>query len=127
MSRERHAMNEARPSPVILETSKKASAIRQINAAIAHLHQGEIDCAITLAAAGEGTLPATDDPYLFKRLRNYPPAEDIDFNLVINWLKHPVGPEELSIPEFEAAVVIARAITKFTAVYHESTRPAAWT
>jgi hypothetical protein len=64
----------------------------------------------------------TDHPHLFKRLRDYAPAADINFNLVINWLKHPVPPEEWNIPEYEAAFVIARAITKYIAVYHESTR-----
>jgi hypothetical protein len=67
-------------------------------------------------------LPVTENPHLFRSLRRLPEAQDIDFNLVINWLKHPVGPESINIPEFEAAVAIARAITKFTAVYHESTR-----
>ena len=106
----------------LLSTSKKASAIRQINAAVMHFHKGELDCAITLAAAAEGCLPSTDEPHLFKSLRRYPEAKDLDFNLVVNWLKHSsVDPEHIDISEFEATIVVARAITKYIAVYHEST------
>jgi hypothetical protein len=111
--------------PRLLKTSKKASALRQINAAIAHLHEGELDCAITLAAAAEGMLPDTKRPHLHDLFWNEfcPKAKavgiDIDFNFVINWLKHKFEPENLYIPEGEATVVIARAITKFMAVYDE--------
>jgi hypothetical protein len=37
--------------------------MRQIHAAIEHLHRGDFECAITLAAAGEGMLPPTEEPY----------------------------------------------------------------
>jgi hypothetical protein len=82
---------------------------------------GELDCAITLAAAAEGMLTTNDDRYLFRQLRSRSEATDIDFNLVVNWLKHPEGPDQLHIGRFEAAAVIARAITKFLATYHQST------
>ena len=84
--------------------------------------QGEFDCAITLAASAEGILPATEDPHIFKAIREDPNAQDIDLNLVINWLKHPAGPEPVNISEFEATLTIARAISKFIAVFHQSTR-----
>ena len=111
-----------RGQPRKVETTKKESSHRQIQAAIAHLHQGEFDCAITLAASAEGILPATEDPHIFKAIREDPNAQDIEVNLVINWLKHPAGPEPVNISEFEATLTIARAITKFIAVFHQSTR-----
>jgi hypothetical protein len=106
--------------PKDLQTSKKESAARQLRSAVAHFENGDLDCAITLAGAAEGILPDTDDPYLFKMLRNHPDV-DFDLNLVVNWLKHPVGPEETIVGVGEATIVIARAISKFIAVYHQST------
>jgi hypothetical protein len=104
--------------PVELKTSKKRSALRQIEAAIKHFHNGDLDIAITLAAAGEGQLPETTKEYLFRMLRRLAPNDD--FNLFISWLKHPAGPENATIIEFEAVLVIARAIHKFVAVYGET-------
>lgn len=106
-----------------METSKKVSAKSQIEAGINHFYNGELDCAITLSAAAEGMLPDTDDPHIFKSLREHPSNKELDCNLVINWLKHSLEPETATISEFEAAIVIARAITKFVAVYHESCGP----
>lgn len=106
-----------------METSKKESAQRQTEAAIRHFHAGDLDCAITLSAAAEGTLPDTEGPYIFAELREHPAYEEMDFNLVINWLKHKNGPETATISEFEAAMTIARAITKFVAVYRQSCEP----
>ena len=106
--------------PVDLETSKKRSSLRQIEAAIKHFHNGDLDIAITLAAAGEGQLPETTKEYLFRLLRRLAPNDD--FNLFISWLKHPGGPENATILEFEAVLVIARAIHKFVAVYGEASQ-----
>jgi len=49
-----------------METNKKTSSQNQIEAAIELYHQQKWDCAITLAAAGEGILPPTDDPHYFR-------------------------------------------------------------
>lgn len=103
-----------------VETTKQLSAMRQIKAAIEHLHKGQLECAITLAAAGEGQLPESTVEYLFRLLQRLKPQED--FNLFINWLKHPSGPEKATISEFEAVLVIARAIQKFVAAYEASCR-----
>jgi hypothetical protein len=83
---------------------------RGIEAAIKHFHNGDLDIAITLAPAGEGQPPETTKEYLFRMLRRLAPNDD--FNLFITWLKHPVGPENATILEFEAVLVIARAITQ---------------
>ena len=85
-----------------METSKKASSQRQIEAAILHLTRGDLDCAITLSAAAEGILPETPDPHIFQRLREHPAYKEMNYNLVINWLKHPGGPDNAVISEFEA-------------------------
>lgn len=104
-----------------LETSRKQSAHRQIEAAIQFFHNGKIDCAITLAAAAENMLPRTNEPHIFQILSPY--NDDLQINLVINWLKHPNEPETATISEFEAAIVITRAISKFIAVHHQSCQP----
>ncbi|MER8640180.1 hypothetical protein [Mesorhizobium sp. M1365] len=69
-----------------LETSKKQSSQRRIQAAIELLHRGWLDCAISFAAAAEGILPPTEDSRLFQMLQ--PCHGDLDINLVINWLEH---------------------------------------
>ncbi len=106
---------------MVMETSKKDSAQRQTQRAIEHYRRGDLDCAITLAAAAEGMLPTVEDPHMFQALQSHPKAKELDYNLVINWLKHSNGPPTATLDEFEAVVVIARAITKFVAVYHQST------
>jgi hypothetical protein len=108
----------------LLRTSKKASALRQLSAAIAHFHKDEFDCAITLAAAAEGILPPPEGhPYLFRQLKDHPSAQGMDWNDVINWLKHwDSGPDIWPITESEAILVIHRAINKFIAIYHQSTQ-----
>ena len=42
---------------VHIKTTRKLAAQRQTDAAIAHLHEAELECAVTLAAAVEGLLP----------------------------------------------------------------------
>jgi hypothetical protein len=56
--------------------------MRQRHAAIEHLHRVDFECAITLAAAGEGMLPPTEEPY-FRELAAKWRYEDI-----VNWLRH---------------------------------------
>jgi len=47
---------------VTIETSRKLAAQRQIDGAIAHLCESELECAITLAGAAEEVLPDTNEP-----------------------------------------------------------------
>src|SRR5579872_7452996 len=101
-----------------VETTKQLSSMRQIKAAIEHLHDNQLECAITLAAAAEGQLPETKVEYLFRLLRRLKPQED--FNVFINWLKHPTGPDKATISEFETVLIISRAIQKFVAVHEAS-------
>jgi hypothetical protein len=101
-----------------VETTKQLSSMRQTKAAIEHLHKGQLECAITLVAAAEGQLPETKTEYLFRLLQRLKPQEN--FNLFITWLKHPTGPDTATISDFEAVLVIARAIQKFVAVYEAS-------
>lgn len=102
----------------MIETTKKLSSLRQIKAAIGHLHKGEFEAAMTLAAAAGGQIPEGVVEHLFRLLRRRAPQEN--FNLFINWLKHPSGPDSATISEFEVALSIARAIHKFVAVYKVS-------
>jgi hypothetical protein len=122
--------NKAAAEPEIgpeIETTKQLAALPQITAAIAHLRKREYECAITLAAAAEGLLPPTDEPHMFSDLKEFIPREEfkyLDFNMVVNWLKHykPEDPDPFSLPESEAVDLIMRAIAKFIAVYHRSTK-----
>jgi hypothetical protein len=50
-----------------VETNKQKASMRQIHAAIDHLHKAEFESAITLAGAAEGVLPETDKPHLFQK------------------------------------------------------------
>jgi hypothetical protein len=106
------------------ETTKKFAALRQIDAAIAHLQRSEFECAITLAAAAENVLPYTEEPHVFRSMKQHPLAEGVDFNETINWLKHNSGSDAKVIFEFEAALVIARAMTKYAAVFKDG--PLEW-
>jgi hypothetical protein len=123
-------INKAATEPEIgpeIETTKQLAALRQITAAIEHLRKREFECAITLAAAAEGLLPLTDEPHMFSELKEDIPPEEfkyLDFNMIVNWLKHykPQDPDPFSFLESEAANLILRAITKFIAVYYQSTK-----
>ena len=103
---------------VYITTTKQRSSMRQILAAIDHLHKQEFEAAITLAAAAEGQIAEGAIRHLFRIMRQKLPKAD--HNKVINWLKHPTGEDKITITEFEAAIAIARAIHKFVGVY-EST------
>ena len=98
---------------------------RQILGAINHLKRNEKECAITLALAAEGQLPATDRPHLLMLLREAAPdlAKDGTFNLHRDWLKT-LGPEtnqmRVVISTFDVAIALMRAISKFEAVYEQS-------
>ena len=74
----------------------------------------------SLAAAAEGILPPTDEPHIFSVLKASPYFEKGDLNLFINWLKHPTEPNEATIAEFEAAIIIMRAISKLAAIYNDA-------
>jgi hypothetical protein len=101
--------------------------MRQIHAAIEHLQRGDFECAMTLAAAGEGMLPSTDEPK-FREL-----ARMTEVNDTVDWLRH--GPMEdkenrkrgrgqsITIEESEAIFVIYRAIAKFDAVFGDQKTP----
>jgi hypothetical protein len=96
--------------------------MRQINSAIGHYEKGELECAITLSAAAEGQLPDTEFPYLLKLFTCRTSFQEFDFNITVNWLKHVKDPDEITIAALEADVVLIRAVSKFIAVYQQSSR-----
>jgi hypothetical protein len=115
-------------NPEHIEVTAQVAAMRQIHAAIEHLHRGDFECAITLGAAAEGMLPPTDKPHLFEKIKALRPkpslnnAEADGANDMINWLKHGVGVdgkrvEKATISELEMMVTVTRAISKFAAIY----------
>ena len=101
--------------------------MRQIHAAIEHLQRGDFECAMTLAAAGEGMLPSTDEPQ-FREL-----ARMTEVNDTVDLLRH--GPmkdiehrrqgrgQTVTIEESEVIFVIYRAIAKFDAVFGDQKTP----
>ena len=82
------------PNPKSIETEIRYASMRQIHEAIQHLHRGDFECAITLAAAGEGMLPETDKPHFRQKVvaleQKLPKTEggENSANAFINWLKH---------------------------------------
>jgi hypothetical protein len=61
-----------------IEISRKLAAQRQINAAIAHLENAELECAITLAGAAEEILPDNYEPYAFAIMGEHPTFKNIE-------------------------------------------------
>ena len=111
-------------SDLHIETTKRLAAQRQIDAAISHLLKSELECAITLANGAEGLLPETESRQIFAYLREHPLSKQVDFDKTIGWLKHRTQPDAATIFEFEAAVVVARVMSKFAAAYTEV--PSEW-
>src|SRR5947208_914523 len=107
-------MGEAIGNPQHIETCVRYASMRQIHAAIEHLHRGDFECAIALAAAGEGMLPPTDEAH-FRKLESRWRVDGI-----VNWLGHGETKqtengnnerrEAATISEFEVIAVIYRAI-----------------
>jgi hypothetical protein len=121
-------------NPESIETNVRFASMRQIHAAIDHLHRGDFECAITLAGAAEGMLPNTDEPHFRQKVKALSTSPEIKAeggatgpNDYINWLKHGQiergGPriETATISELEMIAVVWRAITKFQATYNDTT------
>ena len=102
----------------MINTTKKISALRQILAALEHFEKKNYECAITLAAAGEGQCKEKTTTHLFRLIRAKFSADET--NAVINWLKHPSGPNAAEITEQEVVVTLTRAIQKFVGTYEEA-------
>jgi hypothetical protein len=122
-----------------IETSVLYASMRQIHCAIEHLQRGDFECAITLAAAGEGMLPATDKAHFFQKAKQLgkdlgvQPDGVTGANDIINWLKHgeivdaSTGKrrryETATIGQLEVIIAIYRGITKFEAIFPEQNTP----
>jgi len=100
-----------------VKLSKRDAAIQQIHASIEHCKNGQLAAAITLAAAAEGMIPATEKDHLIKRINDLGLFKQLDMNAVITWLKHDTGQQSAEIQELEACATVMRAISKFAAVY----------
>jgi hypothetical protein len=107
--------------------TKKEAALRQIGAAIKLLESKEYEAAITLAGAAEGMMIAHGKPApLFEDLKDRRPpdfATQTEWILFLNdtlyWLKHNSDQENRSIGEFDAWVMIARALSKYHRTFGE--------
>jgi hypothetical protein len=124
--------------PTSIDTTTRVASMRQIHAAIWHFERQDYECAITLAAAAEGMLPATEKPYFHQKVKALAAglpdeAEGAKApNDVITWLKHGTYNgrtcDSARIePLAECAPTIWRAISKFNAVYDDvSPQMASW-
>jgi hypothetical protein len=99
--------------------------MRQIHCAIEHLHNGDYECAITLAGAAEGMLPNTDEPTFRQKVKALSKSPEIQAaggatgpNDYTVWLKHG-GVENATIPAEESVALIWRAITKYKVTYND--------
>jgi hypothetical protein len=114
-------------NPTQIKTTIRVASMRQIHAAIDHLHRGDFECAIALAAAGEGMLPAIDNPDSFLKtiaLIPMPASSYVEarLNEIIDWLAHGISGggtqiELMQISELEMIATIFRAISRFEPVY----------
>jgi hypothetical protein len=107
-----------------IETTKRLAAQRQIDAAVSHLNKSELESAIALATAAEGLLPDMESRQISAYLREHPLSKQVDIDKTIKWLKRRARPDAATIFEFEAAVIIARVMSKFAAAYTEV--PSEW-
>ena len=91
----------------------------------------DYECAITLAGAAEGQLATEESKHLFHELKVRVPPEfknEKDWtnwlNVTRDWLKHetPQWRDEWEITEPTAAIMIARAVTKFVWAYRQGTQ-----
>jgi hypothetical protein len=112
--------------------TKKEAARRQIDVAIRLFHEGEYESAMTLACAAEGRMAGTDEVHLFAVLQQKRPSEfetpsewATCLNETRDWLKHttPQLGDMRGIAEFEAWVMLVRAVSKYYAVFLEETDP----
>jgi hypothetical protein len=113
---------------IAVRFSKQDAATLQIDQSIECLFANSLIPAITLAAAAEDSMPATEnsEEVLVDLIRTQGPRriglsqkEVMDlFNKIRNWLKHhqPDQPE-FDIQQGHAVFMILRAYTKFTSVY----------
>jgi hypothetical protein len=106
--------------PLSLTLAEAAS--RQVAAAIDAFERGKFDVAVMLAGAAEGMIKR-DGYHLFAGLRDNPRAkerfaEKKDWINTLNrefyWLKHG-GDDTMEIACFDAAMMIARALSKLEA------------
>ena len=128
-------MSEPDDAPKRLRTTRAASARRQIEWAVKMLRAGEYDCAVALAATGEALV--TDGlprPHLSQLLGEFPgaslrqrhlgggvdatagsgPADHSRFDLE-DWLRRSGETIEIEVTEFNAALVILRALMAYDA------------
>ena len=113
-------------NPTQIKTTIRVASMRQIHAAIDHLHRGDFECAITLAAAGEGMLPAIDNTDSFRKTMALIPmpasSAEARVNEIVDWLAHGISGdgtriELVQISELETIATIFRAISRFEPVY----------
>lgn len=110
-----------------IQTSFRYASMRQIHAAIDHFYRGDVECAVTLATAACGMLPATDNDAL--------PASETRtarIQTVSHWLAHGTDldrtgksrqKESIVIRTAQVGVAIYVAITRFDIAFPDQKTP----
>ena len=104
--------------------NKRLAAQREIDAALGHLHKSELEAAMAPATAAEGLLPDAEGRRVSAYLEAHKLSKQVDIDKAIDWLKRSAPPDAATIFEFEAAVVMARVMSRFAAAYTDA--PAEW-
>jgi hypothetical protein len=114
--------------------TKKDAARRQIDVAIRLFHEKEYESTMTLAGAAEGQIDgdgtAAAELSLFAVMKKKQPSDfktesqwATSLNETLYWLKHPTPQlgDLRVMAEFEAWVMLVRAISKYYSVFLEET------
>jgi len=112
--------------------TKKDAARRQIDVAIRLFYEKEYESTMTLAGAAEGQIDgaAAAEVFLFSVLQQKQPAEfetasqwATHLNETRDWLKHPTPQlgDLRVMEEFEAWLMLVRAVSKYYAVFLQET------
>jgi hypothetical protein len=91
------ALSRATPKGGSMVTTNKNTLVASPNTRCDSAFRKDYECAITLAAAGEGQIAEKTSSHLFRLIRAKFSAEET--NAVINWLKHSSGPHGCEITE----------------------------
>ncbi len=67
-------------------------------------------------------MPESEEPYIFLVIQKHSNEMSKEINGLKNWLKHKKDEEYINIREFEVVLAIDRSVSKFIAVYKNTTK-----
>ncbi|MCF4126313.1 hypothetical protein [Methylobacterium sp. SyP6R] len=108
--------------PIGKTFSRREAVEAQINAAIFLFLSDNYPAAVNLALAAEDAMPESEEPYIFLVIQKHSNEMSKEINGLKNWLKHKKDEEYINIREFEVVLAIDRSVSKFIAVYKNTTK-----